>query len=191
MGTAMNHTTPTGDPVELLHLALDAMDRGLSTEAMQHLRRLLMIRPGSAEGHYLLGMQQAKQGMTGRAIASLRTAIAFQPDLDVARFRLGMLLASSGQTAEAKAIWEPLNALHPDDPFYLFKTGLLSLAEGNAEQCISYLRLGMSLNHLNPSLNEDMATVIEDIRFRQPEGQPRSAGGRLGFLAMPAAGSVV
>ena len=179
----MNDTIQTGDPVDLLHLALDAMDMGHSSEALQHLRRLLMIRPGSAEGHYLLGLQQAKLGMTGRAIASLRTAIAFQPDFDVARFRLGMLLTVSGQLGEARCIWEPLNALHPDDPFYLFKTGLLCLADGQPEQCISYLRLGMSLNHLNPALNEDMAHVIEDIRLRQRETRPSMGAGRSSTLA--------
>lgn len=160
----MDHPIPTTDPVELMHLALDAIDEERSAMAMALLRQLLLIRPGSAEGHYLLGTQQARTGMMGRAVASLRTALAFDPHLDAARFRLGMLLASSGQLAEARTVWHPLDGLRHDDPFYLFKTGMLLIAEGGHDEGIAYLRRGIALNHINASLNMDMACVIDEIR---------------------------
>lgn len=165
----MRHALPSNDPVELLHSALDAIDMGRSVDAMHLLRQLLLLRPGSAEAHYLLGTEQAKMGQTGRAVASLRTALAFDPQLDAARFRLGMLLAANGQLADAKVMWQPLNALHPDDPFYQFKTGLLLIAEGMPEQGITHLQRGLRLSHINASLNEDIARVIDEIRARQRE----------------------
>lgn len=172
----MNDTLPTADPVELMHLALDAIDQERSGLAMTFLRQLLLIRPGSAEAHYLLGTQQARTGMMGRAVASLRTALAFDPQLDAARFRLGMLLASSGQLNEARAVWQPLNALRHDDPFYLFKTGMLLIAEGHHDDGIAYLRRGMALNHINAALNVDMACVIDEIRHMRRQGnQPAVA----------------
>lgn len=165
----MNHAEPAlsaADPIELLHLALDAMDHGQGLQAMTFLKRLLMIKPGSAEAHYLLGTQQAKAGMTGRAIASLRTALAFEPGLDAARLRLGMLLASSGQLDDARTVWQAFDKLHVDDPFFLFKTGLLLIAEGDHIQGIAALRRGISLSHINTPLNEDMGSIIEALELR-------------------------
>lgn len=163
----MRHTLPSNDAVDLLHQALDAIDLGQSTEAMYLLKHLLLIKPGSAEAHYLLGTEQAKSGMTGRAVASLRTALAFDPQLDAARFRLGVLLLADGQLADAKDMWQPLNTRHPDDPFYLFKTGLLLIAEGQAEQGIHHLQRGLAQSHINAPLNADMTTVIDDARTKQ------------------------
>lgn len=163
----MRQATLTTDTVELLHQALDAIDIGQSVQAMHLLKHLLLLKPGSAEAHYLLGAEQAKTGMPARAIASYRTALALDPQLDAARLRLGMLLAAAGQVAEARTIWQPLNTQHPDDPFYQFKTGLLLIAEGQQEPGIVHLQRGMALNHINALLNADMAQVIDDVRSRQ------------------------
>jgi tetratricopeptide (TPR) repeat protein len=163
-GTDMTQAKLTTNAVELMHSALDAIDQGRGALAITFLKQLLMLKPGSAEAHYLLGTQQAKVGMLGRAVASLRTALAFQPELDAARLRLGMLLASSGQLSEARAVWAPLNKLRSDDPFYLFKTGLLLIAEGDHEEGIACLRRGISLNHINGSLNDDMNCVADEVR---------------------------
>jgi tetratricopeptide (TPR) repeat protein len=171
----MRHTLPSNDAVDLLHQALDAIDLGRSTEAMHLLKHLLLIKPGSAEAHYLLGTEQAKSGMTGRAVASLRTALAFDPKLDAARFRLGVLLMADGQLADAKAMWQPLNTLYPDDPFYLFKTGLLLIAEGQPEQGITHLLRGLAQSHINTSLNADMTRVITEVRATQRHDTARSS----------------
>lgn len=159
--------TEQHDPIELLHMALDAIDCSSSVQAIEHLKRLLVIKPDSAEAHYLLGEQQAKIGMPGRAVASMRTALAFQPDHDAARLRLGMLMMFSGQVDEARSVWQALNSMRPNDPFQLFKTGLLHLCAGDTAQCIACLERGMSVSHLNAALNEDIADILKRVRAQQ------------------------
>jgi tetratricopeptide (TPR) repeat protein len=163
----MDETELTADPVELLHLALDAVDLGYSAMAIHYLKELLKLKPGSAEAHYLLATQQHRVGLRSRAIASLRTALAFQPQFDAARFKLGMLLNAAGQHQEARAIWGPLDKLPGDDPFHLFTKGLLCLADGRTEQGTACLQRGIALNHLNMPLNQDMSRIIARCRRKE------------------------
>ena len=160
----MTATTELLSADELLHLAMEATDRSHNGQAIEYLRRLLALRPDSADAHYLLGAQLAQIGLLEQGADSMARALALRPDMVAARFQLGMVLTSCGRIDEAERVWLALDELDASHPFRLFKTGLLHVSRDQFAQGLVCLEQGMATNRLNAPLNEDMATVVRQVR---------------------------
>jgi Flp pilus assembly protein TadD len=155
----MNQTTKL-DVDELMHLALHAANKKEPDKAIGHLKELLDILPKNGKAYYLLGALHAEIGMYDRAIEEMTRAVELDPNIPTAHFQLGLLYITSGRVEEAKKAWKPLDALGEKDPLFLFKRGMLSLAIDDFAACIADLRQGISLNKVNPNLNNDMQRII-------------------------------
>jgi tetratricopeptide (TPR) repeat protein len=155
----MNQTTKL-DVDELMHLALHAANKNQPEKAIDHLKQLLDILPKNGKAYYLLGALHAEIGMYDRAIEEMTKAVELDPNIPTAHFQLGLLYITSGRVEEAKKAWKALDTLGEKDPLFLFKRGMLSLAQDDFAACIADLQQGISLNKVNPNLNNDMQKII-------------------------------
>jgi chemotaxis protein methyltransferase WspC len=83
---------PGADPATLLADARRLADSGAIAEAMTPLRRLLDIRPMSAEGHALAGLILAARGDKDGAVRHLRKALFLDPTDEASKVSLDHLL---------------------------------------------------------------------------------------------------
>jgi tetratricopeptide (TPR) repeat protein len=174
----MNQTTKL-DVDELMHLALHAANKKEPEKAIGHLKELLDILPKNGKAYYLLGALHAEIGMYERAIEEMAKAVELDPNIPTAHFQLGLLYITSARVEEAKQAWKPLDKLGEKDPLFLFKRGMLALAQDDFAACIADLRLGISLNKVNPSLNNDMQKIItaseEALNQKDKNPQPQKS----------------
>lgn len=156
-------TTTNLDAEELLHLALNASAQGKHEDAISSLKRAVTLAPKEGRIHYLLGAEHAQIGLYDRAVEEMARAVELDPSLDTARFQLGLLHITSGRVEPAEKAWKPLDNLGQEHPLRLFKTGLLHLARDEFAQCVELLKKGITLNRVNPALNNDMQRVVGDV----------------------------
>lgn len=152
------------DADELLHLALEAMERNDNKDALTLLKQSVIKDPGNGQAKYLLGAVYAQIGMYDRAVSEMSRAVELLPELYPAHFQLGLLYMTSGKVEKAKNAWLPLENLDSEHPFQLFKQGLEHLVEDDFESCISFLKRGIDRNRMYASLNDDMVKVINSAQ---------------------------
>ena len=115
---------------------------GRTSEAIQELKEILAIDPGSAEGHLLLGIAYRTQGspeLTGESIAELRQALALNSSFVPARFYLAHIYLDLGRAERAREELETALAQSPGNPQFL---ALL----GEAERQLKNPRRSLELN---------------------------------------------
>ena len=115
---------------------------GRANEAIQELKEILAIDPGSAEGHLLLGIAYRTQGspeLTGEAIAELRQALAINSSFVPARFYLAHIYLDLGRAERAREELETALTQSPGNPQFL---ALL----GEAERQLKNPRRSLDLN---------------------------------------------
>ena len=115
---------------------------GRTNEAIQELKEILAIDPGSAEGHLLLGIAYRTQGspeLTGEAIAELRQALAINSSFVPARFYLAHIYLDLGRAERAREELQTALAQSPGNPQFL---ALL----GEAERQLKNPRRSLELN---------------------------------------------
>lgn len=162
------------DGDELLHLALNASQKGEPDKAIEYLKHALETSGNHAKVHYLLGAEYAQLGMHDRAAQEMASAIDLDPSLVAARFQLGLLHLTNARLSEAVSVWEPLENLGENNPFFLFKSGLIHLANDEFDECLTYLRKGLSVNTSNPALNHDMQMIIDQVTSSQNPSAPET-----------------
>ena len=160
----MKKKRSTLDVDELLMLAVRAIGKNDTKQAMDYVGRVVALAPENAQAYQLLGGLHASSGRFEQAAAALTRALDLDPRLSVARFQLGLLHLTSGRIPEATIVWDPLDTLGEDHPLHLFKRGMLHLIRDEFAQCVDDLERGISLNTESPALNKDMRNVIEKAR---------------------------
>jgi tetratricopeptide (TPR) repeat protein len=149
------------DALELLHLALQAMEEHRDADAIGFLKRGIALDPTEGRLHYLLGALHAQLGMYERATEELQRAVQHAPEIDMAHFQLGLLHLTAGDLDKATGAWAPLDRLAPEEPLALFVAGMLKLTDERYDECIELLRRGIAANDEHEALNRDMQRVIE------------------------------
>jgi Tfp pilus assembly protein PilF len=113
--TLWEHTLKVTDANYVAHglLALALADHGRTTEAIDHYRLSLSIRPDFAQAHNNLGITLAKQGRLEEAAASFRTAVSLGTRDAEMHYNLGFALAAQGHFDEAIVHYEEALRLRP------------------------------------------------------------------------------
>lgn len=90
-----------GNTQDLLLKARELYGAGRDEEALQELRRVLMIEPMNAEAYLLIGRIHIRRGDQEQAISALKTAIFWDSKLIDAHVLLGRLFLERGDRAMA------------------------------------------------------------------------------------------
>ncbi|HEY3836446.1 MAG TPA: tetratricopeptide repeat protein [Bryobacteraceae bacterium] len=98
------------------NLASCLMRAGRPSEAIEHFRHALRVKPNYAEAHNNLGIQLASLvGHDGEALEQFETAVRLRPDLAGAQFNLGVALSHvAGRLPEAISHLETSERLQPN-----------------------------------------------------------------------------
>jgi tetratricopeptide (TPR) repeat protein len=115
---------------------------GRVSDAIDELKGILALDPGSAEGHLLLGIAYRTQGspdLVGEAVAELRQALALNSGFVPARFYLARIYLDLGRAGRAREELETALAQAPGNPQFL---ALL----GEAERQLKNPRRSLELN---------------------------------------------
>ncbi len=163
------------DAEELLFIAIKAMQADQDEDAIDSLKRALLISPQDASLHYMLGAVHAQLGLYARAIEEMTQATALDPALGNASLQLGLLHLVTGDAELARRAWAPLGALGEDDPLRLFKTGMEYFLDEAYDRAIAQIRRGMERCQLE-SLNREMQRIVEQAESMQAEAsKPKAA----------------
>ena len=112
-------------------------------EAVEELKNILALEPGSAEAHMLLGLAyalQKKSELMGEAVAELRQALALNPALGVARLSLARVYLDMARPARAREELTLLLEQAPDQPPVLSLLGEAERQLGNHVRAIELNR---------------------------------------------------
>ena len=112
-------------------------------EAVEELKNILALEPGSAEAHMLLGLAyglQKKSELMGEAVAELRQALALNPALGLARLSLARIYLDMARPARARDELTLLLEQAPNQPPVLSLLGEAERQLGNHERAITLNR---------------------------------------------------
>jgi tetratricopeptide (TPR) repeat protein len=90
-------------------------EEGRLEEAMEHLRRALVLAPDFAQTHYVLGNVLLRLGRVDEAILHFQTALQIQPDSADYHRQMGRALSRARRLAEAVRQYETVLQIRPDD----------------------------------------------------------------------------
>ncbi|MDO6685869.1 MULTISPECIES: tetratricopeptide repeat protein [unclassified Agarivorans] len=147
---------------ELFHLAIDAANNQRNDKALSYLKELVERSPEHHQGKFLLASTYASLGMFNEAIVGFKDCLRTEPEFSLARFQLALSLLATGQTEDGAVELKELTSATPE---YLinFAKGILFSLDNKKDEAIEQLKLGISINNENPSLNGDMEGVIEAL----------------------------
>src|SRR5438034_5023452 len=101
-------------PVGQYSWGLALAQEGKLTEAIEHYRQALRIKPGYAIAHINWGVALAQQGKPAEAIEHYRQALQLKPDSAEAHANWGLALADQGKLAEASDHYRQALQIKPD-----------------------------------------------------------------------------
>jgi Tfp pilus assembly protein PilF len=101
--TLWNHTLSVTENNYDAHNNLGSflIEEGREDEAMEHMRKIVLIKPDHNRAHYNLAVYAEKRGELDDAIKHYKAVIEQQPDHAKAHNNLGNILATRGQTTLA------------------------------------------------------------------------------------------
>jgi len=97
------------------HLAGNLEQEGRHTEALQHLREVLRLRPGYQPAHYHMGNVLTQLGRTGEALEHYAKAVEINPLDYRTRNNMGFVLMRQGRWHEAALQFSEALRIHPGD----------------------------------------------------------------------------
>ena len=186
----VQRTVANLDDEELLHVAIQAMQKNQHGDAIAYLKQAVEKSQKNYKALYLLAAEHAQIGLTDRAIEEFKQTLAIEPSLAPARFQLGLLLLCNARVEEALAILEPLERLNDTDPYLCFKRGLECLARDDFDACKKNIERGIALNNANPMLNSDMQRILDLVAAHLAKGpsdpQPTAGSEQPGHFLLSA-----
>jgi tetratricopeptide (TPR) repeat protein len=102
-----------GEPETLSNLVESCVVQGEPEQAMEHYRRLVELRPQSADAHTRLALAEERAGNLGAAAEAYRRALALAPRSAAAHCRLAIVLRQMDALPEALRLSEHAVALDP------------------------------------------------------------------------------
>lgn len=120
----------------------------------------------SADDYYVLGRHQHTAERVLEARSSYQHALALDPGHVNARNGLAVLYAGQGEYGQAIALWQALTEGHSEgrDRAFLFSNlGYAFLLSADYEQALSALEQAGALDPQNPSIWQNVASVLEKL----------------------------
>jgi tetratricopeptide (TPR) repeat protein len=103
------------DPDAHEDIGMALMGQGRWSEAEQHFRKAIQVRPGFAKAHYDLGIVLRRLNRLAEARTALESALRLNPDDFKAHGNLGFIALQEGNPTAARAHFETALRLNPGD----------------------------------------------------------------------------
>jgi tetratricopeptide (TPR) repeat protein len=132
-------------PAVRLVLARIYHGTGRTELALQQLREVVALRPGSDEAHARIARILNEQGRTEEAIAEIRTAITLRPKYWRHHSTLGVLYFFDARYDRAITAFEEASRLQPDNSRPLQQLGAAHHAAGHEDRALESYRRALAL----------------------------------------------
>jgi tetratricopeptide (TPR) repeat protein len=144
-----NGIAQSGDAKSLFEQGNDAMRRGASDEAVQDFQQFLRLQPGSAEGHFNLGLALEAAGQLPEALAALHKAALLHPGLRAMGLFTGIIDYKLNHLPAARDELIRETRLEPKNAAAWMWLGIVELARNDADAAASALDKAAALDPAN------------------------------------------
>src|SRR5436309_364307 len=164
-----------GSPVGQYSLGLALARQRKLTEAIEHFKTALRIKPDYADAHTNVGAALADQGKLAEGIDHYREALQSKPDDALAHYNWGLALAQQGKLTEAIEHYRPALRFKPDYAVAHINWGVALAQQGKLAEASEHYRQALQLKpdsaeaHANWGLAlADQGKLVEAIdHYRQ------------------------
>lgn len=127
------------DPEEKKQLALSLMQQGAASDAVQHLKRAIDLRPKDAQLHHALGQAQLLLGNSSSAILHYDTAISLTPHFAEAFISRGAAYETRGEFSSAKSSYAQALMIDPKMALARYNLARVFALENDHRRCYDEL----------------------------------------------------
>jgi hypothetical protein len=127
---------PRAEHARLLRLGKDLFARGEYGWAAHRFRQAIALRPGDADGQFLLGQALFAQGRYAEAVDAIHAGMRLRPDWPTAPFRPIDLYGIAGDYTDHLRTLEDTLAANPNDPVLLFLYAYQLWFDGREEDAV-------------------------------------------------------
>ncbi|HSP00904.1 MAG TPA: tetratricopeptide repeat protein, partial [Thioalkalivibrio sp.] len=123
--------------------ALDQLNQGQVSQAVDSTRAYLQRNPSSAPAWEVLGAALVMDGELDEGLQALRRSVSLNPGQYTAWTKIGDVLMALGNTEEAQQQFERAIEIAPDHRLPHQRLGLIHEAAGRTDQAIHHLERGL------------------------------------------------
>jgi tetratricopeptide (TPR) repeat protein len=149
------------NPIMLLNLGIEYMDRGRLDEAMACYRKALPLEPGSGRLHAALGTTLARKGRHEEAMEHLKEALRLNPGLSFANHSMGVLLLSQKKLEEALPFLRDSVRNDPENADAHNTLGAALLLQGKAPEAIEQFNAALRIRPDFPDARNNLRTAMQ------------------------------
>jgi Flp pilus assembly protein TadD len=131
---------------ELVAEADELRSRRLFPQAIEKLRKALLLQPSSPDVNFALGISFAQSGQAPQAVKHLRTTLEADPEHAAALSWLASILSSTGRLHEAEQVALKAAHLHPDEPAVHNNLGRIYLDKREPQRALSAFQRAVELS---------------------------------------------
>jgi len=146
-------------PLTRFALARLYQGTGHANEAIEELRRLLVLLPGGDDAHRVLGDLLFSQGLREEGLAEMQRAVDLHPDYGENYRVLGRSYFQAGRYADARRAFQRVTELQPDNPRGFQGLGAVYQAEGENALALENYRRAVGIRPDSRSLF-NMGTLL-------------------------------
>ena len=147
----------------LLHAARHALGVGQTGAARRALAQALLLAPGDAEAHRLLGIAALMDGDSRRAVVHLRDALAARPQDATIHMTLGNALFETGAADAGLDSLQRACELAPDDAAAWYNLGRALQVSARLQPACDALRRAVALAPDYVKARNALATVLTNL----------------------------
>jgi tetratricopeptide (TPR) repeat protein len=144
-----------------LLLAMSLERQGYRDEAIEHLLRVIQIKPTSANAYHRLARAYQAQTRMDQAIGCYSQAIRLQPDMGGAYRGLALLLSQQGKVDEAIALLHEGTRQVPDDAGMHVNRGFLLNQQKHREEAIKELRIALQIDPKSTEARRVLDSILK------------------------------
>ena len=137
------------------------VSQGRRTEARDHYRAALEIKPDYVYAHYNLAVWLQEEGDLETAIEHYQTALRSDPEHVRSRYNLARTLADLGELESASRNYRRVLEIDPDHVSALHNLGNLLKTEGNFEAAVAQYRRVLELEPGHPRVHYNWGHALQ------------------------------
>jgi len=139
-------------------------------KAEEYTRKVMRLKPNSAEGYYLLGRIERFRGSVIKAIGYFRSALAMDPNHSSAMFFLANGLGlHAGRPRLAEPLLARLQEIDPLTPLFLFVSGYIQLLDDKPDHALLTFQYMMNMEPDTPAFGKFAIAISQAWQGRYDE----------------------
>jgi tetratricopeptide (TPR) repeat protein len=151
------------NPIILLNLGIEYMDRGRLDEALACYGKILPLDPNSGKLHAAWGTALARKGRHEEAMHHLKEGLRLSPGLSFALHSMGVLLLSQNKLQDALPYLRDAVKSDPENAEAHNSLGAALLLQGKAAEAVEEFRAALRIRPDFPNASNNLKTALGSL----------------------------